>query len=407
MFSFHNIFPSFLVGIISSAPIFNFIIKISRSNLISFLLIIYWPLMFLIYSVTENFKGISGDGEIFYIHTKLFVEKVFLNGDLWPGFDFFIQNSILYWFTMYFYSIPYYVFGEYYPSIFMFNCFLLVLVSIIFFNLVYNLKYDLKLSILCFTGVLFYFGYWSHNASLERDVVILLQLMIFAFVLKQFQETNKILAFSFILILFIIMSGSRPEFLLVYILMIGANFIDKSLLKNIKNFVIIFLLIFSFNLIFDVFTPAGGIGKIGMRSLVNGILTFPIRVFYAAVGAFPWTRGGIIDSLGNSVPALILHIIGTVYRIIILLATMKIFFDIFLKKYKIFERNNYQIWLYYGSILISTIQFSSLGYTRYLEPSLVAFLPLAMTKIKNHLFHYLIFSLAILAFAHYFYYVKV
>ena len=353
----------------------------------------------------DNIAEGSGDGHVFYEQTRLFSELVFEKGKLWPGFDYFIQRSVIYWFTTYFYAVPYFLFGNVYDSIFVFNSFVLVLVSLLLFNSIYNKDYDLNFSILNFLVILFFFSYWSHNLNLERDIIILFQVLLLMQVLSQFSSTNWIKSILFILFLILAMLGSRPEYIIVYILFIFI-FIFKNEFSLVKRLTIIptFLVGLFIILFLGSFTPAGGVSSFSLFRIMNSIIEFPMRLFYFAVGAFPWTRSGIIDDIGHNYIHLILHIISTVFRIIILLGLLSILLSILLGRYNRKIHFFYKEYLYCGLVLLSTLQFSSIGYTRYLDPALVLFIPPALIQIQGKITYYFFGSITILAFAHFFYY---
>lgn len=66
--------------------------------------------------------------------------------------------------------------------------------------------------------------------------------------------------------------------------------------------------------------------------------------------------------------------------------------------------SQYKIWILLGGILISTIQFSSIGYTRYIDPAIVFLIPPTLLVIKRRVFFYFIGAFTLLAGAHFFYY---
>ena len=129
----NGVYFAFIIGIVSSFPILTHVISNSFSKVINILIISYWPLMILIYLLVDDLSTGSGDGQVFYEQTVLFSERVFQIGKFWPGFEYFIQHSVIYWFTTYFYAVPYFLFGGAYDSIFPFNCYAMVLMSLFFF----------------------------------------------------------------------------------------------------------------------------------------------------------------------------------------------------------------------------------------------------------------------------------
>jgi len=376
------------------------------------MLVSFWPIMILIFLLTTNIATGSGDGEVFFRLTKHFSDEIMKSGIIWPGFAYFKSVSILYWFTIYFYSVPYFLFNSSYDAIFPFNCFILIIVSQLLYSLVYKKSHNGYLAQLSFIALLFFPGYWQHNLNLERDIVILLQLVLFLIVLSEFNTKHWILPFFSIVILFFTMFGSRREYIPVYFLFIGASIFENKKLGNSKLLLLSFLIIIiiitfpSFSSL-GVFMPSGAssFSQIGMSHSLNVfemVFTFPIKVFYAAVGAFPWTRQGIVDAVGHDYISFILHIISTIIRILILLGCTTCLIRIFLRKNWLLSQNN--ILFLFGGILLSTIQFSSIGYTRYIDPAIVFLIPSTLLVISKSKFQYYFSAINVLIAAHLFYY---
>ena len=404
-----GLIASFVVFILSSFPILRYIWLKKCSNKMRTMLVSYWPIMVIIYLLTTNISAGSGDGEVFVNLTKNFSDSVFAQGNIWPGFGYFNSVSIIYWFTIYFYSLPYYLFNSTYDAIFPFNCFLLIIVSQLLYSLVYIKSKNEYLSLLTFVTFLFFPGYWMHNLNVERDIVILLQLVLFVIVLNNFSSKHWIPPLFLIAILFFTMMGSRPEYIIVYFFFIGAYILENKKFVNIKPLLLYFLLIIVIVTIssMGVFTQSGirSYPQIGFSSTLNifeNLVIFPIRVFYSAVGAFPWTRHGIVDAVGHDYIHYLLHIISTIIRMVILLCFITCLIFIFRGKNMLISQ--YKIWILLGGILISTIQFSSIGYTRYIDPAIVFLIPPTLLVIKRRVFFYFIGAFTLLAGAHFFYY---
>ena len=400
---------SFVVSIVSSFPILRYIGLKTHSNKMRTMLVSFWPIMVLIFLLTTDISTGSGDGEVFVNLAKRFSEDTLKQGIIWPGLAYFKSVSILYWFTIYFYSIPYYLFNSTYDAIFPFNCFITIIVSQLLYSLVYKKSNNGYLSLLTFMTFLFFPGYWLHNLNVEREIIILLQLVLFVFVLNQFKTKHWILPLFSIVILFFTMLGSRPEYIIVYFFFIGAYVIEKEKIVNIKPLMLYFLIIIAIITIpsLGVFAPSGirSYPQIGLSSTLNifeNLIVFPIRLFYSAVGAFPWTRSGIVDAVGHDYIHYILHIISTFIRIVILLGFATCLIRVFQGKNMLLSQ--YKIWLLLGGILILTIQFSAIGYTRYIDPAIVFLILPTLLIIRRRVFFYFISAFTLLIGAHVFYY---
>jgi hypothetical protein len=411
-YNFNGVVFSFLLATISSIPIMAYIWHQTQSTPIKIMLLSYWPIITLVFLLTSDMSAGSGDGEVFLQLTKRFSNDVLKQGNLWPGLDYFKSVSITYWFTIYFYSIPFYLFNDAYEAIFPFAGFIVVIISYLFFALAYQRSNDIRISLLTFITFLFYPGYWLHNLNVERDIIILLLLVVFSIVLSKISRKTWIIPLLSIIVLFIFMSGSRSEYIIVFILFIGAEILGRNTQATVKP---IYLLVFIFVGIaiissINVFTPSGtrSFSQIGLTNTLNifeKIISFPARVFYSAVGAFPWTRSGIVDAVGHNKIHLVLHIISTVIRIIIIMAFTNGIYKSLQKTDK--ELEKYKLWMYQGGILMLTVQFSSIGYTRYIDPSIVFLIPLILHIIKRRVIIYAFCAIIVLLGAHYLYYISI
>lgn len=401
---------SFVVSIVSSFPILRFIWIKTHSIKMRTMLVSFWPIMILIYLLTTDIMAGSGDGTVFFELTIRFSESVFNQGMIWPGFAFFKSSSILYWFTIYFYSVPYYLFNNVYDAVFPFNCFITIIISQLLYFIVYRKSDNEYLSRLTFMTFLFFPGYWLHNLNAERDIVILLQLIIFVIVLDQFKTKHRILPLFLIIILFFTMLGSRSEYIIVYFFFISIYILENKKFVNIKPLVLYILIIIIIVLIpaINVFTPSGSktfvqIGIANSLNIFEKILTFPIRIFYSAVGAFPWTREGIVDAVGHDYIHFILHILSTIIRLVILVAFIDCFSSIYKRKNRIHPKD--KIWFMMAVVLLLTIQFSSIGYTRYIDPAIVFLIPPLLVFMRKRLNQYFFGSVSLIISAHLFYYI--
>jgi len=401
---------SFIVSIVSSFPILRYIWLKTISLKMRTLLVSFWPIMILIYFLTTDITTGSGDGTVFFELTIRFSEGVFNQGKIWPGFAFFKSSSILYWFTIYFYSVPYYLFNNAYDAVFPFNSFITIIISQLLYFIVYRKSDNEYLSRLTFMTFLFFPGYWLHNLNAEREIVILLQLIVFVIVLDQFKTKHRILPLFLIFILFFTMLGSRSEYIIVYFFFISIYILDNKKYVKIKPLILYIFIIIAIILIpsTSVFTPSGSktfvqIGLANTLNIFEKILTFPIRIFYSAVGAFPWTREGIVDAVGHDYIHYILHIISTIIRLVILVAFVDCLFSIY--KGKNWIHLNDKIWFLMGVVLLLTIQFSSIGYTRYIDPAIVFLIPPLLIFIRKRFNQYFFGAVSLIIGAHLFYYI--
>ena len=398
---------SFIISSVSSFPILRYVWLKTTSIRMKTLIVSFWPAMVLIFLLTTDITAGSGDGEVFYFQTKYFSDQVFSQGEIWPGLSYFKQRSIIYPFCIYFYALPYYVFNDTYDAIFPFNSLLLIIASYLLYCLVYKKLNNPNLAHLSFIACLFFPGYWLHNLHVERDIVILLQLMLFLFALNEFKKKYWVLPLFSIVILFITMLGSRPEYVVVFF-----GIISILLITEMKNNKIIPVILFPalIGIIYiilklDVFTPFKGSGvELNMLNSIKTLFFLPMKVFFTSVGAFPWTRLGIVDAVGHDPIHLMLHIISTVIRLMVLLG-------IVISILKIIKKNSTEImhdkiWLISGGVLLFAIQFSAIGYTRYIDPAIVLFLPATLLIINKSKFLYFLGSYIMIAFAHFYYYIS-
>jgi len=340
---------SWVVALISLIPLFFWAWGLSSNKAFKMALILWIPIKFVLFLfVDPSFITFSADGIPIHNIYGLAVSNYWNNGGAFiPPLSFFYSISAAYPLLIYLIGGPYYIFGQYplvvYPWQGLFQFMDAILVYFCFRGTISDNRLDRKVALAGFLYVIFSPLWLILTTTLLRDVLILLALFLTLLGLKKILFVKDYSGF----ILFIggcfLTALIRAQYLLLYMLfiMVTPIYTRKQSRFNVPSICLLALLTGVFvywensilasgwqDIIHTLFlrniTIIGQTRGALLTSLFSPIkglgapVAFVFRIIGATVSPFPWYQENIVFASGGSIATLILHIIGSCFRIFLL-----------------------------------------------------------------------------------------